>query len=333
MLRLDGKIGDTITITGFLKELSNNGWEIDIIARESNQFIYQYLPQIFKLIPLKKGVVNFFKTFKKVRQLPEYDTLICSTHILDPASLFFSRFIKAKNKIVFQNEEMSFFDFHVTENFHFSHVTTRYKQILKMMNFSKEDLSGVCQYHVEIPIDTLNMARSKVNSLRTNSDTRVIVLNSFAGAKLRNFSFETTRAIIEGLIASMDCVVISIANQGDLNILKSWRENYNQKKWIFFDEGDFAFNAALLHLSDVVVTPDTSIVHLSSAVSDKLVAVYREDDHVEANSVIWAPALPKYEGAGQTKGHKIIYALGLDINNVDVAEIVNSVKLLATSPV
>lgn len=317
LLRLDGKLGDTITTTGFLRALHENGYKIDIVARKANTFVYAYIKTPHRLYALKKGLISLFVLLFKLRA-HSYEALICSTHITDPASLWLSRFVPAKTKIVFKNEQIAFFDKHITDGFFEKHVTERYQQCFTAITGATSPL--VNMYELNIPEAAIAEAKKFVAGHK-----KVIILNSFAGARLRNFSFATTKAIIEEL--SLDSLVISFGNDGDLHILREWKKHYHNANWIVPHRGDFAFNAALVTLANAVITPDTSIVHLASALGAPLVAVYREDEGIEKNSKIWAPLENKLE---KNKGHKIIYAPLPDINNVDTREIVKSLRELLT---
>lgn len=314
ILRLDGKLGDTVISTGLFRALADEGYEIDIVTRPQNTFVYEFVPVKHRLLSLKKGLFSSLRLFLLLRK-ENYDALVCSTHILDPTSLWLSRFVRAHKKTVFLNEQINFFDQHIQRNFLTAHITERHQQVFQSITGKKSPT--VCQYFLKISDKTFQEAADFIKNYK-----KVIILNSFTGAKLRNFSMLTTQSLIEKL--TQDCVVISIGNEGDLNILREWNRSYQNPNWVIPSRGDFAFNAALIKLSNVVITPDTSIVHIASAFNAPLVAIYRKDTGEELNSKIWAP---------KTNGAKIIYAPLIDINSVDVDQIVNAAKdLLARSP-
>lgn len=321
LLRLDGKLGDTITATGFISALHEAGYKVDIVARKQHTFIYGFIKTPHRLYSLNKGIFALFGLLLKLRS-HSYDSLICSTHILDPASLWLSRFVRARNKIVFKNEEIGFFDVHISQDFFQNHVTDRFQQSFKSITGFKSAV--VEKYELNIPEAAMSEAKKFMGDRK-----KVVVLNSFAGARLRNFTFATSRAIIEALVK--ECVVISIGNDGDLNILREWKKHLHQANWLVPHRGDFAFNAALVAQAHAVITPDTAIVHLASALNSPLVAVYREDNGEEKNSKIWAPLTHCSEES--KKGPKIIYAPLPDINNVDTHQVIKAAKeLLALLP-
>jgi ADP-heptose:LPS heptosyltransferase len=309
ILRLDGKLGDTITTSGFLQSLINGRFEVEIITRAENAFVYEYLPKPFKLYILKKGIGSFFKLLFALRN-NTYAVIFCSTHILDPASLFFSRFVSAAKKIVYLNQQIHFFDVHIEKDFFSAHVTERLQHAFNAINTSPTSLDF---YRLSIPAIAQTKAQDFYKQFRGK---KVIVLNSFAGAKLRNFSFETTKSIVEKLTEKF--IVVSIGNVGDLQILNQWKKQMmTSPSWIIPNDGDFAFNSALIQNSDLVITPDTSIVHLASALNRPVLAVFRKDQPPEYNSKIWAPL------SENKKGHSIIYAPTQDINSVSVTDIVS----------
>lgn len=339
VLRLDGKLGDTITFSGFLKVLQtelgqvlNCNVVVTILAQKQQSFIYDYLPTPFKLTLIKKGFLAALKQVFKLRH-KKYDFLICTSHILDPATLCLSRFLKAKQKIVFKNEDLVFFNQHVVQQFETAHVTQRYQQVLSfILNFYQKPAT---QFNLMYSLQLSEPALCKVRNLLTKLkqlNKKIIVLNSFAGASLRNLNQVNTYNLIRKLVEKPEVHVISIANQGDLKILQSWKLQWqaNIKKesqnlslmtepfinqWHFFEEGDFAFNLALIHEADLVITPDTSLVHAASALNKPLLAIYREDvsssENEEINSVIWAPF-------SQKKGATIFWAPYPDLNQLNI---------------
>lgn len=311
VFRLDDKIGDSITATGFLKELKKlfPTSRLIILSGQNASSIYQNLPFIDEVQVVRKGFVSSLKAYFKLANI-DYRYLINTSHILSPQVVFLANFLIASRKITFLNQQDQTFSDHIDYDLHKDHVTKRYQNILRVLNVVTTDLD----YVLRLPdSDSVKQAQLQIKQLHRQGK-KVVILNSFAGARLRNFYQETTTDVVRGLSLSQNnLAIVSIGNQDDLSIVKKWIAESNIPEWISFSDTTLDFNLSLVKESDLVITPDTSLVHVASAFKKKLVAVYREDETHEKNSLIWAPYKTKCE---------VIYApqdltRPDDINSVD----------------
>ena len=80
--------------------------------------------------------------------------------------------------------------------------------------------------------------------------------------------------------------------------------------------------ALLIKESALVITPDTSIVHIASAFSIPTIAIYREDKKGEHNLITWGPNSDKATIIIGSKGEKS-KDIGeeVDINNFELSEL------------
>ncbi len=302
-LRLDGKLGDTITFSALVYQMIRNcpDIKIHILTRKISLEVYQYLfPELIKkkqirLHFVEKRIIKIFKTLIEIRS-SFFDVMVSTSHILDPQSIIIARFIRAKNKISFLNQNMIFFDQHLTQNFFSIHITERYKKVIESMKLS---WFAPAQYSFTVPPGQFEKTSIELEKIKKQKNAlSVIVLNSFAGARLRNLNYETTITLIKLLQSELpNTLIISIANSGDHQILKNWQKQAEEsselrpliKNWILNEETSLLGSAALIALSDLVITPDTSIVHLASALKKPLIALFRPDSGEEQNSKIWSP--------------------------------------------
>jgi ADP-heptose:LPS heptosyltransferase len=329
ILRTDGKLGDSITTSYLiegLRRIYKEKLHLSVLSSPEYKSIFNGLVDDY--IPLK---LNFFKSLKFILTTRRsYDVLINSSHILNPSSVLLSRFIRATRKMVMLNSQWNLFSDHVKFDANNDHITQRYDAILKIL--STKPVPNL-KYSYDIDAQARFRVEGKLADHRQNTKfEKIIVLNSFAGARRRNFSLQTTKMLIEALsLAHPQSAIISLANSGDLKILRAWRLEIKPSNWTFFSEGDLDFNAALIERADVVVSPDTSIVHLACALNKKLVAVYRQDYGEEKNLKIWGPLNPS---AIVVVAPKASFAdEDVDINSVNIHEIVAATtKLITTLP-
>ena len=89
VLRLDDKIGDSVTSTGFLKTIKDQfpQKKLIIVAGQNASLVFSNLLFIDEIIISKKGLIGTLKTFFKLRGY-HFNFLINTTHILSPRILF-----------------------------------------------------------------------------------------------------------------------------------------------------------------------------------------------------------------------------------------------------
>ncbi len=286
VFRLDDKLGDSVTATGFLRELkhAHPEDELIVVAGPTSAALYKNLSFIDRVITAKKGLLSTLRLYHDLRG-DSYKYVINTSHILSPRVIFLCSQLKAQHKLSFQNNDFKLFSKHVEFNLDSDHVTSRYKNTLAAMQIASPRIG----YEIQLPDKHLAHARESIARIKPVRH-QLIVLNSFAGARLRNLNQQTTFALVRGLLEKSDVLILSIGNPGDLQILSSWIKEFNDPRWVYIpDGGDLYFNCAIVAQADLVITPDTAWVHIASAFKRKLVAIYREDTSNEKNKLIWAP--------------------------------------------
>lgn len=106
------------------------------------------------------------------------------------------------------------------------------------------------------------------------NDKRYIIYNISSGNKYREFSVEKNLELINYLINTKPEFEIIIIFAPNDEKVKSIKDNLNEKV-IFIDSTNNILDiAALIEKSDYVITPDTSIVHLSAIYKKSIIYFY-----------------------------------------------------------
>lgn len=308
ILRTDGKLGDSITSTYLIERLKAQFQNSEITVISDPQFqnlfsplVHHYISLASRLFPVLHWLMSGGKISRK-----KYDILISTSHILSPATVFLCRFISARYKVSFLNSDWKMFSHHVSFDLNWDHVTRRYDHTLGLLQtiFSNNQWSSNSELHtkaysVSHLCSTQPQIKKYIDQIKSKLNvSRICVVNSFAGARLRNFSQATTYGIIDALLKKYsDLAIISIANRGDRDILRQWSSQSSHdmakkewhRRWLISEFHSLSDNVGLIQLADLVITPDTSIVHLTCGLNRPLVAVYRQDVGNEKNQQIWAP--------------------------------------------
>jgi ADP-heptose:LPS heptosyltransferase len=323
VFRLDDKLGDAVVSTGFLKsiKMSYRDHKLTVLAGPQTAAIYKTLPFIDEVVICKKNFGALFKVYSELKKR-SYRYIVNTSHILSPRVVMLMSLLRGAGKIGFLNSDYKLFTATAQYDENKHHVLFRYRNLIELMGVEDPEL----QYVIQLNKDSVGRAAAALEAYK-KAGQKIIVLNSFAGARLRNLSKETTSEIIKKLTQNGSHIVLSVANEGDHRILNEWRSGATVKGWLqLSDFHTLDDNVALLSLADLVITPDTAWVHLASALGRNLVAIYREDTE-EKNSVIWAPAHPnaKVVTAPSTAENPF------DINNVSIDEVLLAANSLLHS--
>ncbi|KEY57926.1 ADP-heptose:LPS heptosyl transferase I [Serratia sp. DD3] len=151
-------------------------------------------------------------------------------------------------------------------------------------------------YDLHIPDAIVNEVKSYLNVW----DDRVkVIINAFTGSSERNFSQEQLSNIIDMLNKkSRNINIIILDHRKELTI--SLPDNVITNPFMSLHHV-----MALISEADFIISPDTSIVHISAAWEKPLISVYKD---VVDNNDLWAPG---YENASQIIVHN------RKISNVD----------------
>lgn len=314
ILRHDGKLGDSITATGFLHELTSSGFKVDLIVSRGQGWLFQGISGV-TIHELSKG---FFPALKLLFMLwnQSFDVLINTTHVMKARTVMLTALIAANRKISFACQSDAVFSEHLSFNPLTHHILDRFQIAFKVITGFERSLS----YHLQIPTKDIQEVDSILKEYQILPGS-FVVLNSFAGARARNLNFESVKKICQMILDINPRVdIVLMANAGDQKILGEWNQiGLPSQVKIVAKITSFWQNAALIKMSKAVISPDTSIVHAASALKKPLIAIYRPDLGFEKNLKIWAPL----DGP---KVHQVISEVGYSRGGLDI-NFLNELKL------
>lgn len=131
ILRLDGKVGDSVTSTGFLRSIKQNypNHHLIVATNQAANAVYSSLDFVDQVLISKKGLIPTLRLFSQLRN-SEYHFIVNTSHILTPQVIFLCSFLRAFKKIGFGKQKGVFSD-HVEIDFQRDHVTDRYRNEIR----------------------------------------------------------------------------------------------------------------------------------------------------------------------------------------------------------
>ncbi|TDS99160.1 glycosyltransferase family 9 protein [Erwinia rhapontici] len=292
LIRNEGTIGDTVVYSSLIKNLHTAGYKVDILLTKSSSIVVKHSPFIRNIYEAEDGSTEvYLKSFNHTVSEITMEELRNNQYdlVIDP-SLFDTpvhrmrllREINPKSVLAF-NKKKRFNHYSKSLNFFErdkEHVTQAASLISEFL--IKKPITNDA-YSLHIPDAFFDDVRSFLSAF----NDKKIIINVFTGSKERNFSQEQLAEIIAKLNETYDNLnIILLDHRKEIDIPLPDNVVINP------------FNTlhhvmALIHECDLIISPDTAIVHISAAWKKNLIAVYK---NVVDNNDLWAPG---YDNASQ----------------------------------
>ena len=284
-LRYDGKIGDMVVNSLMFREIRKvyPNIKIGVVARGAAMDIIKDNPNIDK-------IYEYHKDRKKIKDLAlkikeeKYDLLIDFSEMLRVNQMMLINLCGARFNIGLDRKEWKLFDLSIESDKDLKwteHITNRYLAYLVKLGLKKEN--------IDISYDIYLKDEKKYEVFFNEiKESKKLILNPYGASKHKSFSIETLEKIINHL-KNRDIAIILVYFGDKYKELEFLEKKYNniympQKIESILD------TAILIKKSDYVISPDTSIVHIASALNKKMITVYPpKGGKYGVDHLVWAP--------------------------------------------
>lgn len=300
-LRHDGKIGDYIVSSFVFREIKKQSpdTEIAVVCSYKNAYLFEKNPYIDKCYFVKtKNIRDYIRCGKQLAK-ESFDFVVDPTMTLRNRDLLFLRLIKAKNYVGYKKENYALFNINIkAENKHFRDI---YHEALTAIGFKH------ISTHYDIPSD--QQSREDIAQfLETKQLTHYIAVNFFGAGSARRFNERSMKALLDNLTSSNTMNIVLLAFPEVIDEMQTLAKQY--KNVFVYEQTKTVFHTIeLIKHSDMVISPDTSIVHIAAGFNKPIIAFYSQD---EENFVHWHPC-------NQAETH--ILRFYKSVNELDFAQI------------
>ena len=277
-LRYDGKIGDMIVNSLMFREIKKvyPNIKIGVVARGSAIDIIKDNPNVDK-------IYEYHKDRKKIKELAlkikkeEYDLLIDFSEMLRVNQMILINLCKSRINIGIEKGNWNLFDISLNVRDFNQHISKLYIKILKFLGINDIN-SSYNVFSSDHLLKKLDLENKKY-----------CVFNPYAASKHRSFSNENIDKISKIILEKNYEKLILIGNEDKIRELKKLNISKENKVKIIETKGMLEV-AELIKGADLVVSPDTSIVHLARAFDKKMICIYRKElGKEDKNSILWGP--------------------------------------------
>lgn len=314
-----GGIGDAIVISGFVKVLTENGFEVSVIASARNCSFFNTMKILKKIFIIREERYVSSTELLKIYGKQHFDLLIVlyrKDSFIEAYALL--KFYKTWNISYIMGFDDSLGLYDISINYMGTglnrkmdeHFSKRLYYLLAQLGIKEYNLS----YCIDIPQKYIAETSFFIDRFKNK---KIICLNPFSSTEFRDFSLEQIKKILNYLDSKKNLEVILVGTQKQLCLLK---KSELPKTAMVSPFEDFSYVASIVKFADLVISTDTSIVHLANAYNKRLICVYNNRilDYGEQNNIVWGP---NYENAVQlfTKENKGTQD-GDYIRNFDIEE-------------
>jgi ADP-heptose:LPS heptosyltransferase len=259
-------LGDAIIISGLPKILKSQGYQVTILTKKSNAFLFDNNPNIYKTICLDKPLT---KKQVQILKFLECDLFIDPSNKTSYSDWIFKiiKKVKPKHTIGFNYPKFyRIYDSIINYSDYSAHFSKRFVYILKQLNVEikeneyRYDLYYPCAY--DLQVETI---------LSNYQNKKICVFNPYASSERRSFSEKQAQNILNLLSDYPDLITIVVGLPNRINKLRSLSNVLINPLEHFF------YTISFIKQCDFVISVDTSIVHLSNAYNKPLISVYSSE--------------------------------------------------------
>ena len=318
IMRDDGKIGDMVVSSFIYREIKRQypNIKIGVVTRKGATDIIKDNHYIDKIYEYKKDS-SYLKNLANEIAKEKYDLLIDTSTILREKQIMFISKCDCKINLGVDKEGWQLFDISVPEEKN-SHITKRFINILEVLGI-KEIQSN---YDIQISDEALVKVEKKIkeeeNILEVSGKERVI-LNPYTASKHRNFNRKNIEKIIEILLKYRENELYLLGHGENKKEILEIKEKIKDKRVHYIELAGIQEVIALIKNCEMIISPDTSIVHIGVGLDKKVIAIYREDV-IGNNGVLWGPNSDKAIQIFSKENKDD------DINNFDMREIERAIS-------
>ncbi|MER3328201.1 MAG: glycosyltransferase family 9 protein, partial [Candidatus Kapaibacterium sp.] len=273
LLRQD-RIGDVLVSIAFIKKLKNllPNTKIDIVLSHRNKSAFFTIKDyVSNSFVLEKGIFSYFKLLNKIRST-EYDIIIDLLDNASSTSTILTEFAKAKLKLGFDKENRKVYT-HIVElpNKNENHIIERLNSLLL-------PIAGNVSNEETLSFSLSDESLCKANELIWSKSNKIrLGINLSGSDNSKNWgtgNYIGFLKILEPLKSELEVKVFTTkSNEKQLNQITEVKPNVAAPFVNSFEQF-----TAMISTCDIVLTPDTSVVHLCTAFDIPCIALYTYSD-------------------------------------------------------
>ena len=270
-LRTDGKIGDYIISSFIFREIKKYypDIKIDIVADKSLEKLLELNKNINKYYIFNRKKVWEWRKIAQILKKNNYDVLFDSTEGLKYKQTYLLNRVNATINVGYNKDGYKIYNKNIKQNNTLKMVEI-YKQMMESVNIEIKDTK------YDVPVSEESEKNVKIFLKENDAKDKIIALNFFGASRGRKINEENALIIIKRLSKMYkDYKIIILDSPNDRETIYNILTKVNNKNILFFEKSKTILDSiSIIKNSDLVVSLDTSILHIAEGLDKKIMAFY-----------------------------------------------------------
>lgn len=307
-----GNISEGIVFTGLFKALKDAGFKVYIVARHEVVFLYKENKDIAGVYDY--GIANYPLSISRRRKdiirqfgFNDFDIMIdlmYHPYLNETIKIMYA--FKSRHRIIVNSHSIldAIADQHIRINDDTLHISQRSRFIMDYLQVK----GSLPDYQVTIDEPYLHKVRQQIAPYK---DKFIVCFNPHASQQAKSFNDEQVDAVLQLLSGYENLLTVVIGEQEKIRHLNTGK----YPRVLVNTDPSYFVAGAIVKLANLVISPDTSIVHLCHAFDKQLICFYTVGYQ---SQILWQPF---YNNATQ-----IIADHGVDINRMSAKSIIEPIR-------
>lgn len=278
-IRHDAKLGDAIVSSGVIRKLKKYRPDITIkvITSPGMSDLFQQDFQVDEVIHMKKRP-SYQQIRQICQQLGRVDMVVSLNQDMKMKDIYMLKHLQSQINVGV-DKGISLINFNIQDVIAEAHYAEKFDYVAQLIGINEP------QEQYIVPLKQASLDKVKC-FLQTKSLASFALLNPFGSGNERKLSAEKINAVIDEVERKYNLPVVILSAPDTKELLNSMSVRFSDRV-THFDQSDSIFDAiAAVYLADLVISVDTSIVHIATGLNKPQIAIYKQD---QVNFRNWHP--------------------------------------------
>lgn len=270
-LRTDGKIGDYIISSFIFREIKKHypNIKIDIVADKSLENLLELNKNIDNYYTIHRKKISEWRNVVKRLQKNNYDVLLDSTEGLKYKQVYLLNRVNAPVNVGYNKDSYKIYNKNIKQSTTLK-MSQIHQEMLKSINIDIKNTE------YDVPFSEDSEKNVDLFLKENNVNEKIISLNFFGASKGRKINEENALIIIKRLSEIYkDYKIIILDSPNDRETIYNILKKTDNKKVLFFEKSKTILDSiSIIKNSDLIVSLDTSILHIAEGLDKKVMAFY-----------------------------------------------------------
>lgn len=270
-LRTDGKIGDYIISSFIFREIKKNypNIQIDVVADKSLENLLKLNKNIDKYYILNRKKMKEWRNIVKILRKNKYDVLFDSTEGLKYKQVYLLNRVNAVVNVGYNKDDYNIYNKNIRQNNTLKMIQI-YKKMVESVNIEIKDTK------YDVPVSEESEKNVGRFLKENNVKGKIIALNFFGASRGRKINEENALIILRRLREMYkDYAIIILDSPNDRETIENILKNTDNENILFFEKSRTILDSiSIIKNSDLIVSLDTSILHIAEGLDKKIMAFY-----------------------------------------------------------